>query len=83
MQLLGVDFRDNDAAGQAFMDEFSLDYPAVSDPSGSLADPFDLLGLPTTFVIDADGVIRYRFVGYVQEESLRGSLDALLGGGSG
>lgn len=83
VQLLGVDYRDNDAAGQAFMDGFGLEYPAMSDPSGSLADDFDLLGLPTTFVIDADGVIRYRFVGYVQEESLRGALDALLDGGAG
>ncbi len=83
VQLLGVDFRDNDAAGQAFMDEFGLDYPAASDAAGSLADDFGLYGMPTTFVIDADGIIRYRFVGYVQEDSLRGSLDALLKGGSG
>lgn len=83
VQLLGVDFRDNAAAGQAFMDEFGLDYPAASDAAGSLADDFGLYGMPTTFVIDADGIIRYRFVGYVQEESLRGSLDALLKGGSG
>jgi DsbE subfamily thiol:disulfide oxidoreductase len=83
VQLLGVDFRDNDAAGQAFMHEFGLDYPAASDASGSLADDFALYGMPTTFVIDADGVIRYRFVGYVQEESLRGALDALLDGSAG
>jgi DsbE subfamily thiol:disulfide oxidoreductase len=83
VRFLGVDFRDNDAAGQAFMDEFNLEYPAVSDAAGSLADDFGLYGMPTTFVIDVDGDIRYRFVGYVQEESLRGALDALLDGGAG
>ncbi len=82
VQLLGVDFRDSDAAGQAFMDGFGLEYPAASDPAGSLADDFDLLGLPTTFVIDAGGVIQYRFVGHVQEQSLRDALDALLDGGA-
>jgi cytochrome c biogenesis protein CcmG/thiol:disulfide interchange protein DsbE len=75
-----VNERDNDAAGQAFLDEFRLGYPAVSDPSGSLGDDYDLYGMPTTFVIDASGIIRYRFVGYVQEDSLRGALDAVLQG---
>jgi peroxiredoxin len=37
--------------------------------------------MPTTFVIDAQGIIRYRFIGYVQEQSLRDALDALLAGG--
>jgi cytochrome c biogenesis protein CcmG, thiol:disulfide interchange protein DsbE len=81
VQFLGVDYRDNDAAGQAFMGEFGLTYPAMSDHSGSLADDFGLLGMPTTFVIDAQGIIRYRFIGYVQEQSLREALDALPDGG--
>jgi DsbE subfamily thiol:disulfide oxidoreductase len=80
VRFLGVNERDNDAAGQAFLDEFRLGYPAVSDPSGSLGDDYDLYGMPTTFVIDASGIIRYRFVGYVQEDSLRGALDAVLQG---
>lgn len=83
VQFLGVDYRDNDAAGRAFMDEFGLEYPAVSDAAGSLADDYGLFGMPTTFVIDVDGVIRYRFVGYLQEGSLRGALDELLDGGAG
>jgi cytochrome c biogenesis protein CcmG, thiol:disulfide interchange protein DsbE len=81
VQFLGVDYRDNDAAGLAFMDGFGLGYPAVADHAGSLADDYDLLGMPTTFVIDAQGIIRYRFIGYVQEQSLRDALDALLEGG--
>ncbi len=83
VQFLGVDYRDNNAAGQAFMDGFGLDYPAVADPAGSLADDYHLLGMPTTFVIDAEGIIRYRFIGYVQERSLRDALDAILDGGAG
>jgi cytochrome c biogenesis protein CcmG/thiol:disulfide interchange protein DsbE len=82
VQFLGVDYRDNNAAGQAFMDGFDLEYPAVADPAGSLSDDYGLLGMPTTFVIDAGGVIRYRFIGYTQEQSLRDALDAVLERGS-
>jgi cytochrome c biogenesis protein CcmG/thiol:disulfide interchange protein DsbE len=78
VRFLGVDYRDNDAAGRAFIDEFRLRYPSVTDPSGSLAYDYELIGFPTTFIIDAAGTIRYRFVGYLDEDVLQKALDDIL-----
>ena len=75
VRFLGVDYRDNDAAGRAFVDEFRLKYPSVTDPSGSLADDYGLIGFPTTFIIDPAGTIRYRFVGYLDEDVLEDALN--------
>lgn len=78
VRFLGVDERDDDAAAQAFVREFGWRYPSVSDPAGSLAFDCDLIGLPTTFVIDPHGTIRYRFLGYLDRDVLRAALDDLL-----
>ena len=78
VRFLGVDERDNDPAGRAFVEEFGITYPNGSDPSGRLAFSYALFGMPTTFVIDGAGTIRYRFVGYVIEDALRSALDPLI-----
>ncbi len=78
VRFLGVDYRDDDAAGRAFVDEFRLRYPSVTDPSGSLAYDYELIGFPTTFIIDPAGTIRYRFVGYLDEDVLEKALSDVL-----
>lgn len=78
VRFLGVDYRDDDAAGRAFVDEFRLRYPSVTDPSGSRAYDYELIGFPTTFIIDPAGTIRYRFVGYLEEEVLEEALNDVL-----
>ena len=45
------------------------------DPSGPIATKWNVSGWPTTYVLDAKGVIRYRDV---REESMDQAVDALL-----
>ena len=78
VRVLGVDYRDDEAAARVFVDEFRLTYPSVSDPSGSLAYDFELIGFPTTFIIDPAGTIRYRFVGYLDEAVLEDAVSDVL-----
>jgi DsbE subfamily thiol:disulfide oxidoreductase len=82
VRFLGVDYRDDEAAARAFVAEFRLPYPSVSDPSGSLAFDYELIGFPTTFIIDAGGTIRYRFVGYLSEDVLEAALEDVLSRGT-
>ena len=79
-QFLGVNHRDDRSAAGAFVDEFKITYPSVFDPAGSLAFDYDLVGLPTTFIIDREGQIRYRFIGYITGPVLRAALDEVLAG---
>jgi peroxiredoxin len=50
----------------------------VFDPSGRLAVDYGFLGLPSTFVIDGSGHIRFRFTGYMTGQSFRDVLDEVL-----
>lgn len=78
VQFLGVDYRDNDAAGLAFQREFEITYPSVVDAAGELSLDYELTGLPTTFIITRECRIAYRFVGHVDEVLLRTTLDSVL-----
>jgi DsbE subfamily thiol:disulfide oxidoreductase len=78
VRFLGINERDNRAAAQAFVREFGLGYPSAFDPTGSLADDFALYAMPTTFVLNPEGIIRYRFVGYVTETELQAAIEDLL-----
>ena len=78
VRFLGVDERDDQAAARAFVEEVGWRYPTAFDPAGSLADDYRLIGLPTTFIVDPRGTIRYRFHGYLDREVLRAALDDLL-----
>lgn len=44
-----------------------LSYPLLIDREGKVADVFRVSGLPTTFIIDRTGVIRYRHAGFMDE----------------
>jgi cytochrome c biogenesis protein CcmG/thiol:disulfide interchange protein DsbE len=83
VRFVGVDERDDRAAALAFVEEFGITYPSVFDPAGSLADDYAFLGLPSTFVIDAVGNIAYRFTGFLDGPTLRGTLDTVIAGEEG
>ncbi|MGH3032751.1 MAG: TlpA family protein disulfide reductase [Gaiellaceae bacterium] len=54
-RLVGVDFQDVKSDALAFIREFGWRFPNRSDLNGALASRYGLVGLPTTYVVDADG----------------------------
>lgn len=60
---VGVDFRDDDVDGLAFVRTFSVSYPSLSDPASSTAALWDVPAPPEVVVVDAEGQIRGRFLG--------------------
>lgn len=82
VRFIGVDYRDDDAAGRAFVDEFDLTYPSAVDDAGALAFQYEVVGMPTTFVIGPDGAIVYRFTGRIDAAILSRAVDDALGTGA-
>ena len=59
--ILAVDFLAEDTieAASSFVDEFGLTFPVVTDtPDGDVAERYGVRGLPATFFIDRDGILR-------------------------
>jgi thiol-disulfide isomerase/thioredoxin len=83
VRFLGVNYRDDKAAAQAFEKEFHVTFPSAFDPSGRLAYTYKLVGLPTTFIIDRQGRIVFQFVGRLDGPVLESALQDVLGRTSG
>jgi cytochrome c biogenesis protein CcmG/thiol:disulfide interchange protein DsbE len=65
----GINYKDDPAKALAFMAELGNPYAAIgADASGRTALDWGLYGVPETYVIDADGVIRLRFAGPITHE---------------
>ena len=61
-----------------FAEQYGIDYPLVLD-DGTFLDPYGgSVALPTTLLLDRDGVVRYRLRGLTSQEQLRPLLQGLL-----
>jgi peroxiredoxin len=56
--IVGVDQGEAADVVQSFVDEFSLTYPIPMDADGEVGHRYNVRGLPTTFFIDSNGLIR-------------------------
>ncbi len=64
-QVVGVSVDDRGATDQirAFTEEIDISFPIYHDPSWEIMDSYLLLGLPGSFLIDADGRIARKWTG--------------------
>ncbi len=67
---INVTYQDSQAAARAFVDEFDLTYPVLLDPDGQVSSLYLLRSLPTSFFIDAEGVIQEIVIGGPMAEAL-------------
>lgn len=71
IRLVGVDYKDTREKGHEFLEEFGDPFEInVFDPEGSLGFDLGVYGAPETFLVDADGIIRYHHTGYITPEDI-------------
>ena len=76
VKFVGIDVRDNPAAGRAFERSYGIRYPSFDDQDGVVLAQFagiiPVSAVPSTIVADREGVIRASVVGRVDATTLRG-----------
>jgi cytochrome c biogenesis protein CcmG/thiol:disulfide interchange protein DsbE len=76
---IGVDYLDIDTEGLAYMERFNITYPNGPDIGSRIYQAYRSTGVPETFFIDKEGMIRHVQIGpIVSEEELYGLIDRLL-----
>ena len=83
LELVGVsvDADGSDEAIRAFMKDFEMEYPIWRDPDERVSTRFLVVGVPATFLIDRDGILRWRKTGPIQprDSSLTAAIERALG----
>ena len=83
---VGIDTRDNQVAGNAYVANFGTTYPNLFDQDGTILLAFrgalPPAAIPTTIVVDRSGRVAARALGGVDESRLLGLIDPILAEGS-
>ncbi|HZV54568.1 MAG TPA: protein disulfide oxidoreductase [Rhodocyclaceae bacterium] len=62
------------SAVAAYLAERGRSLPTINDPEGLLANGWQVRGVPSHFIVDGNGNVRFRVVGYATEWGLRARL---------
>ncbi|WP_447553849.1 DsbE family thiol:disulfide interchange protein [Vreelandella sp. EE22] len=75
IRMVGVNYRDTREKGAQFLSEYGDPFEVnIFDPDGSLGFDLGVYGAPETFLVDADGVIRYHHKGYISPGDVRAQI---------
>jgi cytochrome c biogenesis protein CcmG, thiol:disulfide interchange protein DsbE len=75
--MMGINVSDGEASAVPFADQLGFVWPSIADRDQRLVREFRLIGLPATFVVDADGRVVYRKLGEVTAAELEAAVGNL------
>ena len=80
-QVLAVNVDRDPRDGRRFLEQHPVGYPSIADPEGRLPEAFGLETMPTSYLIDSRGIVRYVHRGFRKGDvkTLRREIGALLG----
>jgi len=81
VRFIGINVRENRSAAQSYVEEFQIPYPSLHDQAALNAARLQAFALPSTFILDREGVVAYRLTGKTTVAILSARLDRLLAQG--
>jgi peroxiredoxin len=63
LEILAIDIQDEKDKAQIFVREQGMFFPVMYDPEGQALAVFGADGLPSTFVVDKSGMVRFAWTG--------------------
>ncbi len=67
-EVLAVNLDEEPEAGLAFLKQFPVDYPVVSDTQGKTPELYGVQGMPTSYLIDRKGQVQLVHVGFKKSD---------------
>jgi cytochrome c biogenesis protein CcmG/thiol:disulfide interchange protein DsbE len=75
IRLVGINYKDVPANAVGFLDELGNPYTAIGvDTTGRAAIDWGVYGVPETFVVDANGIIRHKHIGPIDAGALEAAV---------
>lgn len=63
LKVVAINAGQDKATVEAFIKKIGVSYPALLDESSAIARRYGVVGLPTTYFVDGQGVVRAKIVG--------------------
>ena len=80
VEFIGLNLQERPEEVEFFRDEFFIDFPLVLNEGGDLTEIYRPIGLPSTWFIDQEGVVRFVFSGPLTKDALEQILDDVEAG---
>ena len=75
IRLVGIDYKDKPENARAFLQEMGNPYAAIGvDQSGRTFIDWGAYGVPETYLVGPDGIIRYKYIGPLTDKAVAGDL---------
>jgi peroxiredoxin len=78
--LLAVNFKETASTANMFAEEAAASFPVLLDTDGKIAAQFLVWPLPDIFVLDANGIVRHKFIGATNTNALETKIIAVTRG---
>jgi cytochrome oxidase Cu insertion factor (SCO1/SenC/PrrC family) len=78
--VLGVDQQEDRGTASAYMRNLKITYPVVLDQDGAVSARYNVVGLPTSLLIDREGTVSAIKIGALDNGFLKSYIDPLLSG---
>lgn len=80
MVVIGLNLQESESKVEEFKKRHNIPYPLLMDPEGEITAIYRPIGLPTSWFIDSDGVVRYVHAGPMTTSMLQETLEAIREG---
>jgi peroxiredoxin len=78
LTILAVNAGQDKATVETFMQKLGVGYPAAMDESSKIARSYGVVGLPTTYLIDGQGIVRGKIIGEADAAMFERHVQVLL-----
>jgi thiol-disulfide isomerase/thioredoxin len=79
--VIAINVDEDVADGKKFLSDHPVKYITVQNPQGDIPKAFGLSGMPSSYLIDRDGKVRQRYVGFEPTDisALKNEITKLIG----
>ncbi|WP_342512305.1 thiol-disulfide oxidoreductase ResA [Sporosarcina sp. FSL K6-1522] len=77
VRILAVNIQESDLKVKAFRDQYGLTFPIAIDKDKSVLEAYNVIPLPTTFLIDKDGKIKQIITREMSEEEIISHMESI------
>ena len=78
LEIVAINAGQDRATVEAFVRKIGIGYPALIDENAEIARKYGVVGLPTSYFIDRQGVVRAKIVGEADEATFERQVQELL-----